>query len=39
MLVELGYKETEVSFPSADQTDFDFTRCLVETPGGVPDNV
>jgi 2-isopropylmalate synthase len=39
MLVELGYKEIEVSFPSASQTDFDFTRRLVETPGGVPDDV
>jgi 2-isopropylmalate synthase len=39
MLVELGYKEIEVSFPSASQTDFDFTRYLVETPGVVPDDV
>lgn len=39
MLVELGYKEIEVSFPSASQTDFDFTRRLVETPGAVPDDV
>lgn len=39
MLVELGYKEIEVSFPSASQTDFDFTRKLVETPGAVPDDV
>ncbi|KAI4150830.1 MAG: hypothetical protein LQ340_003872 [Diploschistes diacapsis] len=39
MLVELGYKEVEVSFPSASQTDFDFTRYLVETPGVVPDDV
>jgi 2-isopropylmalate synthase len=39
MLVELGYKEVEVSFPSASQTDFDFTRRLVETPGAVPDDV
>lgn len=39
MLVELGYKEIEVSFPSASQTDFDFTRHLVETPGLVPDDV
>ncbi|KAF7952553.1 uncharacterized protein EAE97_002050 [Botrytis byssoidea] len=39
MLVELGYKEIEVSFPSASQTDFDFTRRLVETPGVVPDDV
>ena len=39
MLVELGYKEIEVSFPSASQTDFDFTRRLIETPGVVPDDV
>jgi 2-isopropylmalate synthase len=39
MLVDLGYKEIEVSFPSASQTDFDFTRRLVETPGAVPDDV
>ncbi|KAM3075928.1 2-isopropylmalate synthase (Alpha-isopropylmalate synthase) (Alpha-IPM synthetase) [Clarireedia jacksonii] len=39
MLVELGYKEIEVSFPSASQTDFDFTRRLVETPDAVPDDV
>ncbi|MCJ1374308.1 hypothetical protein MMC20_005540 [Loxospora ochrophaea] len=39
MLVELGYKEIEVSFPSASQTDFDFTRRLVEEPGVVPGDV
>lgn len=39
MLVGLGYKEIEVSFPSASQTDFDFTRSLVETAGAVPDDV
>ena len=39
MLVELGYKEIEVSFPSASQVDFDFTRRLVETPGAVPNDV
>ncbi|KAG9253635.1 uncharacterized protein F5Z01DRAFT_657808 [Emericellopsis atlantica] len=39
MLCELGYKEIEVSFPSASETDFDFTRRLVETPGAVPDDV
>jgi 2-isopropylmalate synthase len=39
MLVELGYKEIEVSFPSASQTDFDFTRRLIETPGATPDDV
>ncbi|OCK81629.1 2-isopropylmalate synthase [Lepidopterella palustris CBS 459.81] len=39
MLVKLGYKEIEVSFPSASQTDFDFTQRLVRTPGVVPDDV
>ncbi|CAK7271457.1 2-isopropylmalate synthase (Alpha-isopropylmalate synthase) (Alpha-IPM synthetase) [Sporothrix epigloea] len=39
MLADLGYKEIEVSFPSASQTDFDFTRRLIETPGAVPDDV
>lgn len=39
MLVELGYKEIEVSFPSASDTDYDFTRRLVETPDVVPDDV
>lgn len=39
MLVELGYKEIEISFPSASQTDFEFTRRLVETPNLVPEDV
>ncbi|KAF4300795.1 2-isopropylmalate synthase [Botryosphaeria dothidea] len=33
------YKEIEVSFPSASQTDFDFTQKLVKTPGTVPGDV
>ncbi|OIW24760.1 2-isopropylmalate synthase [Coniochaeta ligniaria NRRL 30616] len=39
MLCDLGYKEIEVSFPSASQIDFNFTRRLIETPGAVPDDV
>ncbi|PHH63993.1 hypothetical protein CDD81_5098 [Ophiocordyceps australis] len=39
MLVDLGYKEIEVAFPSASDTDFDFTRRLIETKGTVPDDV
>ncbi|KAL8724205.1 MAG: hypothetical protein Q9166_008083 [cf. Caloplaca sp. 2 TL-2023] len=39
MLVKLGYKEIEVSFPSASDTDFGFTRRLVETPGVLLDDV
>ncbi|WP_432482266.1 2-isopropylmalate synthase [Kineococcus esterisolvens] len=30
LLVEMGYKEIEVGFPSASQTDFDFVRTLIE---------
>ncbi|KAK4545382.1 hypothetical protein LTR36_003562 [Oleoguttula mirabilis] len=39
MLVKLGYKEIEISYPSSGPTDFDFTRRLVTTPGVVPDDV
>ncbi len=30
LLVKLGFKEIEVGFPSASQTDFDFVRSLIE---------
>ena len=30
LLVELGFKEIEVGFPSASQADFDFVRALIE---------
>ena len=30
MLVELGFKEIEIGFPSASQTDYDFIRLLIE---------
>ena len=30
LLVNMGYKEIEVGFPSASQTDFDFVRLLIE---------
>ncbi|WP_270887703.1 2-isopropylmalate synthase [Pedococcus sp. 5OH_020] len=30
LLVRMGYKEIEVGFPSASQTDFDFVRMLIE---------
>ncbi len=30
MLVRMGYKEIEVGFPSASQTDFDFVRTLID---------
>jgi 2-isopropylmalate synthase len=39
MLVKLGFKEIETSFPCSSQTDFDFTRRIVETPGLIPDDV
>ncbi|KAN0073922.1 hypothetical protein V8E54_007859 [Elaphomyces granulatus] len=39
MLVDLGYKEIEVSFPSASDTDYNFVRRLIKTPGVVPDDV
>ena len=38
LLVSLGYKEIEVGFPAASQTDFDFVRSLIEG-GRVPDDV
>jgi 2-isopropylmalate synthase len=38
LLVKMGYKEIEVGFPSASQTDFDFVRELVEG-GHIPDDV
>ena len=30
LLIELGFKEIEVGFPSASQTDFDFVRLIIE---------
>jgi 2-isopropylmalate synthase len=38
LLVDLGYKEIEVGFPSASQTDFDFVRMLIEEDL-IPDDV
>ena len=38
LLVRMGYKEVEVGFPSASQTDFDFVRELIEGDR-VPDDV
>ncbi len=38
LLVKMGYKEIEIGFPAASQTDFDFVRSLVETDA-VPDDV
>ncbi len=38
MLLRIGFKEIEVGFPSASQTDFDFVRLLIEQRM-IPDDV
>ncbi len=38
LLVRMGYKEIEVGFPSASQTDFDFVRILIEE-NHIPEDV
>jgi 2-isopropylmalate synthase len=38
LLVKMGYKEIEVGFPSASETDFNFVRQLIESDK-VPDDV
>jgi 2-isopropylmalate synthase len=38
LLLDMGFREIEIGFPSASQTDFDFARWAIEE-GGVPDNV
>ena len=38
LLVRMGYKEIEVGFPSASQTDFEFVREII-TEGAIPDDV
>ena len=38
LLVRMGYKEIEIGFPSASQTDYDFARLLIED-GHIPDDV
>ncbi len=38
LLVQMGYKEIEVGFPAASQTDFDFVRQLIEQDL-IPDDV
>lgn len=38
MLVRIGFKEIEVGFPAASQTDFDFVREIIEK-GLIPDDV
>src|SRR5664280_9818 len=38
LLVEIGFKEIEVGFPAASQTDYDFLRQLIEKDS-IPDDV
>jgi 2-isopropylmalate synthase len=38
LLVRMGYKEIEVGFPAASQTDFDFVREIIEDEA-IPDDV
>ena len=38
LLVKMGYKEIEVGFPSASQTDFDFVRQIIDEDR-IPDDV
>ena len=38
LLVRMGYKEIEVGFPAASQTDFDFVRSIIEGDA-IPDDV
>ncbi|WP_189032382.1 2-isopropylmalate synthase [Nocardia rhizosphaerihabitans] len=38
LLVRMGYKEIEVGFPAASQTDFDFVREIIED-GAIPADV
>ena len=38
LLISMGYKEIEVGFPSASQTDFDFVRLLIED-NWIPEDV
>jgi 2-isopropylmalate synthase len=39
LLVDLGYKFIEVAFPCSSQSEYDFVRRLIETPGAVPADV
>ena len=38
LLVNMGFKEIEIGFPAASQTDFDFVRSLVDD-GAIPEDV
>ncbi|KAL8879877.1 MAG: hypothetical protein Q9192_008142, partial [Flavoplaca navasiana] len=39
LLVSMGFKEIDVAFPSASDTEFNFTRNLIDTPNAVPEDV
>src|SRR6202022_1352757 len=38
LLTQMGFREIEVAFPSASQTDFDFVRSIIEN-GAIPEGV
>ena len=38
LLVEIGFKEIEIGFPSASQTEYEFARTLIDK-GMIPDDV
>ena len=38
LLVKMGFKEIEVAFPAASQTDFDFVRSIIDE-NAIPDDV
>jgi 2-isopropylmalate synthase len=38
LLVEIGFKQIEIGFPSASKTEFEFTRYLIEN-NLIPDDV
>ena len=37
-LVQCGFKEIEVAYPSSSETEFEFVRSLIEG-GGIPEDV
>ena len=37
--MDIGFKEIELAFPSASNTEYDFCRRAIETPGLIPDDV
>ena len=39
MLVKIGFKEIEVGFPAASETEYEFLRTLIETATCIPQDV